>query len=88
MPFQAGSLKEYCCVVRDFRTILSNKYIREVRDFFTDSVVGSFVCGVSYLLMVLLSVSMVETVVVSRDPWSGGPRLVQIDELHSHEVQP
>ena len=52
-------------LVRVFRSQLLNKYIRVVRDFFSDSVVGNFVFGVSYLFMVLLFVSVVETVLYS-----------------------
>ena len=52
-------------LVRVFRSPLLNKYIRVVRDFFSDSVVGNFVFGVSCLFLVLLFVSLVETVLYS-----------------------
>ena len=52
-------------LVRVFSSSLLNKYIRVVRDFFSDSVVGDFVFGVSYLFLVLLFASFVETVLYS-----------------------
>ena len=58
-------LKKFFCLVLVFRSPLLNKYIRVLRDFFSDSVVGNFVFAVSYLFMVLLFVSVVETVLYS-----------------------
>ena len=52
-------------LVRVFSSPLLKKYIRVVRDFFSDSVVGNFVFGVSCLFLVLLFVSLVETVLYS-----------------------